>query len=520
MPDAFTYPGVYVQELPSSVHTISGVSTSVAAFVDRFARGPLNAAVQVTSFAAFQNVFGGLASNSAASYGIQQFFLNGGTTAWIVRISGATAPTTASVILKKGGTGGTAVLTVNASSPGGWATNALQVVPTVVASDATRFNLLVQLLGASGSNVVASESYTSLSMNPSDPNYAPSVVNAGSRLVQLVDDEMSPTGPPDLVTPDKVKGVAGLWVSLTGGTETSAPTLTSLSGDLATTGIYALDRIAPSIFNLLCVPLIATFSASDYAAAASTLAAFCAARRAFLILDAPPGAVDEPTMMSTFLAADVASANAAVYFPNLVMPDLANGGRSITVGASGTVAGIYAATDASRGVWKAPAGVNATVAGASVAVNITDGEQGLLNPLGINAIRTFPLFGTLVWGARTLNGADALASPWKYVPVRRTALYIEQSLYEGLRWAVFEPNDETLWAQIRSSVDDFMSELFRSGAFQGGTPSQAYLVKCDATTTTQGDIDRGIVNILVGFAPLKPAEFVVLQIEQLAGQSS
>lgn len=520
MPDAFTYPGVYVQELPSGVHTISGVSTSVAAFVDRFARGPLNTAVEITSFTAFQNTFGGLASNSEASYGIQQFFLNGGSTAWIVRISGATAPTVASVILKKGGTGGTAVLTVNASSPGVWATNTLQIVPTAVASDATRFNLLVQLLGATGSNVVASESYSSLSMNAADPNYAPTVVNTASRLIQLADDGMSPAGPPDLVTPDKVKGVAGSWISLAGGTEPSAPTLTSLSGDLSSTGIYALDRIAPALFNLLCIPLIATFNASDYASAASMLAAFCAARRAFLILDAPPGAVDEPTMVTTFLAANVASPNAAIYFPNLQMPDLVNGGRTRTVGASGTVAGIYAATDTTRGVWKAPAGVNATIAGASVAVNITDGEQGLLNPLGVNAIRTFPLFGTLVWGARTLNGADALASPWKYVPVRRTALFIEQSLYQGLRWAVFEPNDETLWAQIRSSVDDFMSDLFRSGAFQGTTPNQAYLVKCDATTTMQGDIDRGIVNILVGFAPLKPAEFVVLQIEQLTGQSS
>ena len=230
MPHAFTYPGVYVQELPNGVHTVSGVSTSVAAFVDRFARGPLNTAVQITSFAAFQNIFGGLASNSEASYGVQQFFLNGGTTAWIVRISGATAPAAASVILKKGGSGGTPVLTVNASSPGTWATNTLQVVPTVVASDATRFNLLVQLLGATGSNVVAAESYSSLSMNAADPNYAPTVVNAASRLIQLVDDGMTPAGPPDLITPDKVKGVAGSWISLTGGTEPSAPTLASLSG--------------------------------------------------------------------------------------------------------------------------------------------------------------------------------------------------------------------------------------------------------------------------------------------------
>jgi len=151
-------------------------------------------------------------------------------------------------------------------------------------------------------------------------------------------------------------------------------------------------------------------------------------------------------------------------------------------------------------------------------VPLTDMENGELNKLGINCLRAFPVYGMLVWGARTLNGADELASEWKYTPVRRTALFIEESLYRGTKWIVFEPNDESLWAQIRLNIGAFMHNLFRQGAFQGKTPSEAYMVKCDKETTTQNDINSGIVNILVGFAPLKPAEFVMIKIQQLAGQ--
>jgi hypothetical protein len=153
-----------------------------------------------------------------------------------------------------------------------------------------------------------------------------------------------------------------------------------------------------------------------------------------------------------------------------------------------------------------------------LSVKLTDGEHGQLNPLGVNCLRTFPVIGHVVWGARTLEGADRLTSEWKYVPVRRIALFIEESLYRSTQFAVFEPNDEPLWAQIRLNVGAFMQTLFRQGAFQGRTPREAYFVKCDKETTTQNDINLGIVNILVGFAPLKPAEFVIIKIQQMAGQ--
>jgi len=152
--------------------------------------------------------------------------------------------------------------------------------------------------------------------------------------------------------------------------------------------------------------------------------------------------------------------------------------------------------------------------------DLTDAENGELNPLGLNCFRTFPIYGPVLWGARTLVGADAMANQWKYVPVRRVALFLEQSLYQGTQWVVFEPNDEPLWASIRLNVGSFMDTLFKKGFFQGQTAAEAYFVKCDSETTMQTDIDNGIVNILVGFAPLRPAEFVVIQIEQLTGQAT
>jgi phage tail sheath protein FI len=213
------------------------------------------------------------------------------------------------------------------------------------------------------------------------------------------------------------------------------------------------------------------------------------------------------------------SANAAAYFPRPLFPDPLQGYRPRKMPGAGAIAGLFARTDAARGIWKAPAGTDAALRGpAALEVPLTDMENGTINPLGLNANRALPVYGHVVWGARTLVGSDQMASQWKYIPVRRVALYIEESLYRGTQWVVFEPNDEPLWAQIRLNIGSFMHGMFRQGAFQGASPRQAYLVKCDSETTTEADIDLGIVNIIVGFAPLKPAEFVVIQITQLAGQ--
>jgi uncharacterized protein len=210
--------------------------------------------------------------------------------------------------------------------------------------------------------------------------------------------------------------------------------------------------------------------------------------------------------------------NAAAYFPRLKLADPLRESRLRGFAPSGVIAGLFARMDATRGVWKAPAGVDATLSGVQeLAYAMTDAENGVLNPLGLNCLRIFPIYGPVSWGARTLVGADAQASEWKYVPVRRLALFLEESLFRGTKWVVFEPNDEPLWAQIRLNIGAFMQNLFRQGAFQGTSPREAYFVKCDKETTTQADRNLGIVNIEVGFAPLKPAEFVVITIQQIAG---
>jgi hypothetical protein len=218
------------------------------------------------------------------------------------------------------------------------------------------------------------------------------------------------------------------------------------------------------------------------------------------------------------LLAEPDAMNSALYFPWVNAADPLQAGQTPSFPASGFVAGIYARTDHNHGIWKAPAGVDADVRGAvGVTVPLTDLQNGELNPHGINCIRGLPS-GIVVGGSRTLHGDDRLGSEWKYVPVRRLALYLEASIYHGTQWTVFEPNGEPLWAQIRGSVGAFLNGLFRQGAFQGRTPTEAYFVRCGSETTTQGDIKNGNLNILVGFAAMRPAEFVIINILQAAGR--
>lgn len=298
------------------------------------------------------------------------------------------------------------------------------------------------------------------------------------------------------------------------GADGTPPSAVELAGSRAAkTGLFALEHI--DLFNILNIP-----NQSDPALLATAIA-YAEERRSFVLIDLP-ATIDTLEEARNWLSANgsLRHRNAAAYFPRIRAADALLGNRVRSFANGGAIAGLYARTDATRGVWKAPAGIEASLRGArGLDYVLTDGENGVINPLGLNALRVFPSAGPIAWGARTLVGADALASEWKYVPVRRLALFIEESLYRGTQWVVFEPNDEPLWAQIRLNVGAFMHNLFRQGAFQGSTPREAYLVKCDSTTTTQDDINLGIVNIIVGFAPLKPAEFVIIKLQQLAGQA-
>ena len=289
-------------------------------------------------------------------------------------------------------------------------------------------------------------------------------------------------------------------------------------------GLKALEQLyaRDGLFNLLCIPPYKEDPFVEIGVIAAA-AAYCEERRAMLIVDPPKGwkTIDQATKGFSNPNDEIGtrSKNAAIFFPRVKQANPFRDNQIEEFAPCGVVAGIFARTDIERGVWKAPAGIEASLKGVnSLKVPMTDLENGLLNPLGINCLRHFPVYGKVVWGARTLQGADGFASEWKYIPVRRTALFIEESLYRGTKWVVFEPNDEPLWAQIRLAAGAFMHNLFRQGAFQGRSPREAYFVKCDNETTTQNDINLGIVNIYVGFMPLKPAEFVVIKLQQMAGQ--
>jgi phage tail sheath protein FI len=287
----------------------------------------------------------------------------------------------------------------------------------------------------------------------------------------------------------------------------------------AKTGLYSLLDVTD--VNLLCLPDLADPAlAGARIAVLSAADQLCVDKRMFLIVDSP-GEWQSLAQARAGLAEfdPVRSDHSALYFPHVQLTDPLSG-QPRDFPPCGAIAGMMAATDGSRGVWKAPAGTTAALSGVlALTVPLTDPENGLLNPLGVNCLRSFPIIGPVVWGARTLQGADAVASDWKYISVRRTALMIEESLYRGTKWVLFEPNDERLWGQVRLNVGTFMQSLFRQGAFQGSSARNAYFVKCDSTTTTQDDINKGIVNIIVGFAPLKPAEFVIIKVQQMAGQS-
>ena len=501
MPVTPTYPGVYIEEIPSGVRTIVGVATSITAFIGRALRGPVDDPVRIQSFAEFERIFGGLWVVSALGYSVQHFFLNGGTDALIVRVAHSDA--LAAILSPLVGPGGG--LTLTAASPGAWGSN-LQATVDLITRDPSNNQLFNLYIKDTGLNAV--ETFRNVSTDSNDPRFVTHVLADQSQLAHVSAVAPFPTQAP---SPGSVT------VATAGFDGTNIDDNDVIGVQLNKTGMYALETA--DLFNLMVIPPVqrdVDVLQSTY----ETARIYCSSRRAMLIADAPwtsvpLGVTAETTGPGTLQTRDQ---NAAVFFPHILAADPLKENRQEEFRASGAIAGIFARTDTNRGVWKAPAGLDASLAGVqALSVKMTDGENGLLNPIGINCLRTFPVVGNVVWGSRTYAGADLLASDWKYIPVRRLALFIEESLYRGTQWVVFEPNDEPLWAQIRLNVGAFMHDLFVKGAFQGSNPRDAYLVKCDKDTTTQNDINLGIVNILVGFAPLKPAEFVIIKIQQLAG---
>ena len=507
MPVTTSFPGVYIEEIPSGVHTITGVATSIAAFIGWAPQGPTAEAQLVLSFADYTRIFGGLDSRSLLGYAVSQFFGNGGSQAYIIRLADTTAVAATTGLTATGGS-----LNITASSPGGWGSNYGVLIKNQTAGGSPTGRFRLQVVVVKGTQQTVVESFDNLSLVNPDPSgrFVSDILNAQSNYVTAATTGTPTAFGADITTPQMLASGADGTV-LEPSTAAFESALLPASG---TGGVHHLEHV--DLFNLLCVPGETT------PATLSTLENFCRAHRAFLIADCSP--TDTVNSLQTAQGPNSSMTgadgiNGAFYFPWIHAPDPLNQGGTGPFPPCGFVAGIYASTDASRGVWKAPAGTQASLSGViGTAISLNDPQNGVLNPLAVNCIRTFPVYGTVVWGARTLQGNDEIGSEWKYIPVRRVALYIEESLYRGTKWAVFEPNDEPLWSQLRLNVGAFMQDLFRKGAFQGQTPKDAYFVKCDGETTTQSDINLGIVNVLVGFAPLKPAEFVVIQIQQMAGQ--
>jgi uncharacterized protein len=565
MPVRPTYPGVYIEEVSSGVRTITGVATSIAAFVGRTLRGPENEPISINSYGDFERIFGGLWTESPLSFAVRDFYLNGGSQAIIVRLfnppptpavaagAAATAPSTVKAAITCAG------LTFEAASPGSWGSNLRAVVDIDVSkevalqmgldpskADQKLFNLTITDTSPGG----AVERFLNLTIIPRKSRSINKVLENESKLLQLRGELPSPMPAPIIAaytaqeglitalkaTPQVPADVDAAKTAIataannlkslvpTAGSDGIALSKNDFSGNNLRSqkkGLFALEKA--DLFNLLCIPPH-TLEGDLEITLIGEAAAYCEERRAMLLVDPPSGWNDKDKAREGFTDPiedniGTRSINAAIFFPRLKQPNPLRNNQIEDFVPCGAVAGIFARTDSQRGVWKAPAGLEATLVGVpQLSVPLTDAENGELNPLGINCLRAFPIAGRVVWGSRTMRGADQLASEYKYIPVRRLTLFLEESLYRGTQFAVFEPNDEPLWAQLRLNIGAFMQNLFRQGAFQGRSPREAYFVKCDKETNPQNDINLGIVNVVVGFAPLKPAEFVVIKIQQIAGQ--
>jgi hypothetical protein len=642
-----TYPGVYVEEVPSGARPIAAASTSIAAFLGVAERGPVGEAVKIFNFTEYQNRYGGFIPNSFLSHAVYQFFNNGGTQCYIVRVASANA-TRANIVLRdRAAANPQASLTIAASSPGVWGNQLAVVIANGTNDPLNEFNLAV----FQQDELIPLERFDNLSMVPGAPNFAPTAT-ASSRYIQVTTNAANTdaqagtsrgaAAPQALASPRtrfriNINGDGYQEVDLQAAVPAPAPDLNS-AANIATAiqaRVRALTKLRAStdqnaFANFLCevnngVLLLTSGVASpassvkvtpaanssqdatgllrlgllsggvetlgaavlrpqnnplrtppdnyyfigDNSAPTAEVASVVAGSDgsaittdqpyidAFAKLDdkedvsliAVPG-IGSPALVGAgmnycanrslsdcFFIGDLGQTDDTVdevkNFRNAITPKNSYGaiytpwvrmldptGRSATpilAPPSGFVAGLYAKTDGQRGVWKAPAGTSVALGGGvGLAVNLTDAQQGNLNPLNINVIRQFAGSGIVLWGARTVTSDPA----WNYIPVRRMTIFLRVSIYRGIQWAVFEPNDEDLWSSLRLTIGSFMMTLFRQDAFQGATPAQAFFVKCDNETTTQADIDAGIVNVLVGFAPLKPAEFVVVKISQKVGQTA
>ncbi len=524
MPVHTSYPGLYVEELPLSAHSISAAPTSIAAFVGYshpYRTTAFGTAVRIFSYTDYEREFGGMfasgIADSSLAYAVNQFFLNGGSDAYVVGLEPRLYAADGSVAGSFTGAGAVVYTAQIPTDAGNGILLTAKVLADVVPLKAVVTNVRASALGVANSvfdliltQGTAIETYRGIDLAGTGLNAPDSVVNSRSSLVTLSADGagFGLSMPAAATTLTFATTLPATFASTFSGADFNAALQTDSS----------LDKV--EIFNLLVLPGVTDNNVL------STALSFAERKRAFMIVDPPFGSSADgsdglPTI-TTLMDQIPRSQNGAIYFPWLLSTDPVRGVIQ-PMPPSGFVAGVYARTDSQRGVWKAPAGIAATILNTTGPVlqgRMNDQRNGVLYDSSVNALRAFSAEGTVVFGARTLVADNSAYPQSKYVPVRRMTLFIEQTLVANLRWVIFEPNDSPLWIAIRSSVSNFMLSLFNQQALAGAKPSEAFRVQCDATTTTADDQANGIVNIIVAFAPLKPAEFVIIKIAQIAGQTA
>jgi len=519
MPE-YLSPGVYVEEVEIGGKPIEGVGTSTAGFIGETERGPTQAHL-VTSMNEFQRLYGASRwtthageSKTFLPYAIEGFFANGGKRCFVLRILGSGSAAASAEVPAKSpeapapspAAGPTAppqppappksAFRVEASSKGLWG-NSLQIKITEASQkelDQSLFRLLVFRKG----NDQAVEEFDNLSPDKASQDHCAKRVNSESVLINVIDVK-------DGVQPARDKGT----INIEKGSDGDAIGIGTYRGAADAppgkkTGIAALTEIDE--VSIVCAP-----NEHDHDGISAAIVQHCESMKdRFAVLQARKDA-DPPSK----LRCPSDSKYAAFYYPWIYVVDSTTGARKL-VPPCGHVAGIYARSDIERGVHKAPA--NEVVRGAAgLQFRVSQGVQDLLNPRGVNCIRSFVGRGIRVWGARTMSSDPS----WKYVNVRRLFLYLEESIEEATQWVVFEPNDQRLWARVTQSISDFLTRVWRDGALMGTTPEEAFFVQCAKDVTmVQSDIDNGRLIIRIGVAPVKPAEFVIFRIEQTPSGSS
>lgn len=477
-------PGIFLDEV-AGTPPVEGVATSTAAFVGVAKKGAIAEAVLVTSWGEFVKKFGSYITNSYLAYAVRGFFENGGTRAYISRVVHFSAGAKTS-IASFGNIIDTTVTPVNivkveASSDGVWGDSLTVEISDYNATDET-FTLTVKESG------IVVETFEALTLATIDD-----VINGSAQYIKVTVLDATKT----IKSPQTV--------ALAGGNDglTSIADSDYVGASDTKNGLYAFDSES---INILAVPGIATTTV------VTGIVTYVEGRKdCSAIIETP--IANTVTQAKTYkqTTANVSSERVAIYYPWIKVSDPIGIGKSPlkTVPPSGHLAGIYARIDNSRGVFKAPAGTEAKVLGAvGLEYAVTDAEQDILNPIGVNAIRTFPGDGIVVWGARMTN----VKSEYKYVPVRRSVDYVEQSLIGGTRWSVFEPNDATLWGKLKMACEAFLRGYWRAGGLKGTTEAEAFYVVCDSSTTTEDDIDAGRVYADIGLSPQKPAEFIIFRV--------